>query len=436
MDWINGIVSHYDAATKANPLVATLLLPIIGGVMFYLKDLPKRFWDLVVRYTTVTMRLNNAGYDGNTDAYNMFDKWFMTSGYSRFSRSFFMFRQYKDDMFVDESVYKPYRLGLGKGTHVFWYKRKFFWFNKGNLESAGSEKQKEEITIRTFGWNQTVFRDLVDLFNEKKGASDEIFIHRFGSDKTWEEVGKIPMRDISTFCMNEDQKRDILGKITEFTNRRDWYRKKGLTYKTSFLFYGPPGTGKTTLAKLLASHFRKDVYLIDLSQHSNNSLIEALATIKPGSIVLMEDVDQAGGAVKDRKKKKELSEAISDSMNPLTMSGMLNAFDGVVGLDNVIIIMTTNHPEDIDEAVRRKSRIDNDYLIGELTNVEIEAYMRQMYELTELEARRFILSVHSEEWELPGCEVENAFKENPEDPEAFVLELSRRNHAKRLKLAA
>jgi SpoVK/Ycf46/Vps4 family AAA+-type ATPase len=281
-----------------------------------------------------------------------------------------------------------------------------------------------------------VFRDLVDLFNEKKGASDEIFIHRFGSDKTWEEVGKIPMRDVDTFCMNEDQKRDILKKITDFTNRREWYRKKGLTYKTSFLFYGPPGTGKTTLAKLLASHFRKDVYLIDLSQHSNNSLIEALSSIKPGSIVLMEDVDQAGGAVKDRKKKKELTEAISDSLSPLTMSGMLNAFDGVVGLDNVIVIMTTNHPEDLDEAVRRKSRIDNDYLIGELTNKEIAPYMKLMYELDDLETQRFMLSVHSEEWELPGCEVENAFKENPDDPEAFVRELARRNHVKRLKLAA
>ncbi|BCM95054.1 hypothetical protein [Burkholderia phage FLC6] len=435
MDWIYGLFGHYDAATKANPLLATLVLPLVGGIMFYLKDLPKKFWDLVVRYTTVTMRLNNAGWDGNADAYNMFDKWFMMSGYAKFSRSFFMFRQYKEDMFSDETVFKPYRLGIGKGVHVFWYKRKFFWFDKGSLESGGSEKQKEEITIRTFGWNQSSFLQLVDLFNEKRGASDEVFIHKYGGDKSWEQVGKVPMRDIETFCMNADLKADILGRIEEFSNRREWYRKKGLTYKISFLFYGPPGTGKTTLSKLLSARFKKDLYLLDLSQHSNASLMEALATIKPGSIVLIEDVDQSGSAVKDRKKKKELVEAVAD-LSFLTMSGVLNAFDGVIGLDNLIVIMTTNHPEDLDEAIKRAGRVDKDYLIGELTSKEIEPYMALMYDLTDEEVRRFILSCHSEEWLLPGCEVELAFKENPEDPDAFLTELCRRSNAKRLKLVA
>lgn len=435
MDWINQLLQQYSDMTKANPLVATLVMPLIAGLMFYLKDVPKKFWDLLVRYSTVTMRLNNAGYDGNIDAYNMFDKWFMQSGHANFSRSFFMFRQYKDDMFMDERVYNPYRLGIGRGLHVFWYRGKFFWFEKGTLESGGSEKQKEEITIRTFGWSQTAFVKLVELFNEKKGPQDEVLIHKFNGEKNWEQVGRIPMRDIATFCMNEDQKREILEKITEFTNRRDWYRKKGLTYKTSFLFYGPPGTGKTTLAKLLAAHFKKDVYLIDLSQHSNNSLVEALASIKPGSIVLLEDVDQAGSAVKDREKKKDLADVIGESMSYLTMSGMLNAFDGVVGLDDLIIIMTTNKPDDIDSAVRRKSRIDNEYLIDNLTSKEIWKYMVQMYELDIEMQQIWAVPFMAYDIQLPGCEVENAFKEHPENPRAFMDEIAKRS-SRRLKLVA
>lgn len=435
MDWINQLLQDYSNLTKSNPLVATLVMPLVAGLLFYLKDLPKKLWDFIVRYTTVTMRLNNAGYDGNADAYNMFDKWFMLSGYSKFSRSFFMFRQYKDELFADERVYKPYRLGIGKGVHVFWYKGKFFWFDKGSLESGGSEKQKEEITIRTFGWSQRSFDQLVELFNEKKGSGEEVYIHKFGGDKTWEQVGKVPMRDIATFCMNEDQKRDILRKITEFSNRREWYRKKGLTYKTSFLFYGPPGTGKTTLAKLLAAHFKKDVYLLDLSQHSNNSLVDALAAIKPGSIVLLEDVDQAGGAVKNRDKKKDLVEAIGDSMSYLTMSGMLNAFDGVIGLDDLIVIMTTNKPDDLDDAIRRKSRIDNEYLIGELTSKEIWNYMVQMYELDREMQQIWCVPFMAYDIRLPGCEVENAFKEFPDDPGGFLDEIAKRAST-RLKLVA
>uniref|UniRef100_A0AAU7PH45 AAA-family ATPase n=1 Tax=Burkholderia phage vB_BgluM-SURPRISE13 TaxID=3159457 RepID=A0AAU7PH45_9VIRU len=437
MNWIVEVFRQYNAATQANPLLATMILPIVGGLMYFMKDVPKKVWDFIVSYSTVTMWLNNAGYDGNLDAYNMFDKWFMQSGYGRFSRSFFMFRQYRDDMFADETVYKPYRLGVGDGWHFFFYKRRFFWFNKGKLESGGSEKQKEEIMLRTFGWKQSAFQELVELFNTKKGGADDVFIHKFdATNKSWEQVGKVPLRDISTFCMNEDIKAEILNKITEFTNRRDWYRKKGLTYKESFLFLGPPGTGKTTLCKLLAAYFKKDLYVIDLTDHTNASLVDALAKIKPGSFVLMEDVDQAGNAVKDRNKKKELVDMVMD-MNCLTMSGFLNAFDGVVGLDNIIVLMTTNRPDDLDSAVRRKSRINNEYLIDEIGTKEIWAYATLMYELDDkiLQPHPGVLAFLNSDIRLPGCEVENAFKENPESLSDFLTEIAARGN-ERLKKAA
>lgn len=437
MNWITEVFRQYNAATQANPLLATMILPVVGGLMFFMKDVPKKLWDTLVRYTTVTMWLNNAGYDGNLDAYNMFDKWFMQSGYGKYSRSFFMFRQYRDDMFADETIYKPYRLGVGDGYHFFFYKRKFFWFSKGKLESGGSEKQKEEIMLRTFGWKQSAFQELVELFNMKKGGADDVFIHKFDSaNKSWEQVGKVPLRDISTFCMNEETKAEILNKIVQFTKRRDWYRKKGLTYKESFLFLGPPGTGKTTLCKLLAAYFKKDLYVIDLTDHTNASLVDALAKIKPGSFVLMEDVDQAGGAVKDRSKKKELVDVVMD-MNCLTMSGFLNAFDGVVALDNIIVLMTTNRPDDLDAAVRRKSRINNEYLIDLLSTKEIWNYARLMYELDDkyLSPDPTVLTFLNSDLRLAGCEVENAFKENPDDVVAFLNDVTGRM-GKQLKLVA
>lgn len=439
MHWLNQLLQMYSDLTRANPLVATLALPIIGGIMFYLKDVPKKLWDLLVAYTTVTMSLNNAGYDGNLDAYNAFDKWFMQSGYKKWSKTFFMFRQYSDDLFQGEE-YKPYRMGVGNGKHFFFYKGKFFWFVKGKLESGGSEKLKEEISIHTFGWSHQVFEDLVNLFNEKKHAANVVMIHKFdASTRSWEEVGKIGDRGIETFCMNSEQKAEILKKIGDFQNRRAWYKKKGLTYKTSFLFFGPPGTGKTTLSKLLAAHFKKDIYLLDLNGHTNNSLVDALSKIKPGSFLLIEDVDQSGSAVKDRTKKKELTDVLAlDLMgNGLTMSGMLNAFDGVISLDNLIIIMTTNHPEDIDAAIRRKSRIDNEYLIDELGPKEIWDYAVIMYDLEDkhLPADPNMLTFLNSSLRLPGCEVENTFKEYPESVGDFLNEICHRADL-RLKKAA
>ena len=178
MQWILGLISQYNEAIKVSPILATLMIPVIGGIMFYIKDLPNQIWAFLVRWTTVTMSLNNAGWDGNADAYNAFDKWFMQSSYKSFSRNFFMFRQYKDDLFGGEK-YTHYRLGIGKGTHIFFYQRKLFWFQKGALNSSGSEKEKEEITVRTFGWNHRVFEKLVTLFNEKKRGSNHIAMHKY-----------------------------------------------------------------------------------------------------------------------------------------------------------------------------------------------------------------------------------------------------------------
>jgi hypothetical protein len=437
MDWITSIISHYNEITRANPLVATIAIPLIGGLMFYLKNLPSRIWDAFIRFTTVTMSLNNAGYDGNIDAYTLFDKWFMQSGYKRFSRNFFMFRQWREDLFAEEN-YSPYRLGIGFGYHFFFYERRLFWFTKRKLDSSGAEREKEEITIRTFGLNNTVFERLTNLFNSKKAKTDTISVHGVGGRDGWKEICQVAPRDISTFCMNREQKNDIIGKIQHFIENRDWYRRKGLTYKSSFLFYGPPGTGKTTLSRLLAMHFRRDIYVMDLSAMTNETLMAALANIRPGSFLLLEDVDQAGSAVRKRKqdKEKDAASIAAEALTGggLTMSGLLNAFDGVVGLDNLIIIMTTNHPEDLDPAVRRKSRIDNEYLIDELTSVEIFEYIEQMYDNISEEHHIRCMSLLSKNTiRLPGCEVENAFKENPDNPIAFLADVHSR-HISRMPL--
>lgn len=42
----------------------------------------------------------------------------------------------------------------------------------------------------------------------------------------------------------------------------------------------------------------------------------------------------------------------------LTLSGILNTLDGIVSLDNKIIILTTNCIKNIDSALLRSGRVD------------------------------------------------------------------------------
>lgn len=444
MDSLTQIFNWYNHASKENPLLGLILIPLLGGIMFYLKSIPGLMWRWFVRNTTITMSLNNAGYEGNADAYNAFDRWFMGTNSISFSRNFFLFRGYGGLNFFNHAINPTdFRLGVGVGTHVFFHERKLYWFVKSKLPSTGSSTEKEEIMVRTFGWNITQFTKLVDILNETLKRKTGTRVHKWSvKNSSWEYVKEINVPALDTFSMNEEIKQAILKQLDSFYSRKEWYANKGLTYKTSFLFHGPAGTGKTTLSKLLAGHYDKDLYILDLTMLTNDSLIEALSQVAPGSILLMEDVDQAGKAVVKRDKDKQTPDALEDFMSSysLTMSGMLNAFDGVLPLHNIVIIMTTNHPEVLDPAIRRKSRIDNEYEINYLTDVEVSTYAKKMFDLSDDVLCNFVLRDAKSPISIPGCEMEHIFKEHPESAQMFLLNVKMRSDKLReqskLKLAA
>lgn len=425
--FIQSLIDGFYAATKESPLLAAAAMPVVAAFLYLLRDTPKRIVSFVKRQTTVTMSLNNAGWDGNIDAFNAFDKWFMQSGYSKWSRRFFLFRQYERR---DDGAYLPFRIGVGSGMHFFLNNGKLFWFAKGNLESSGSEKQKEEIVITTFGRSAKAFESLVALFNKPRQRGEAITVHNWaGTEGGWQEVSDVVPKRLDAVCIDRDLRDDIKKQIDDFTTKKDMYRRKGLTYKLSMLFHGPAGTGKTSLCKSIAGHYKKDLYILDLTTQTNSTLLKALSSIRPGSIILMEDVDQAGSAVLDREKAME--DKANDPLafmeyNPLTMSGLLNALDGVLNLDNVIIFMTTNHPELLDAAVKRKSRIDYQYEIDVMTEREVADYVSIMYDENQFEMEKAQQLVLSKQIRLPGCEVENAYKENFDDAQAFIAEIMKR----------
>lgn len=129
--------------------------------------------------------------------------------------------------------------------------------------------------------------------------------------------------------------------------------------RLGYLFSGPPGTGKSSLAFALASNFGLPVYMINLSSPGfSDSDIESLfSTVPRHCIVLLEDVDATQPLSRDLTDAKGSGEANTvptflpsldeDDMPPVlpgprarrpgssrrdnsvTLSGLLNAIDGV-----------------------------------------------------------------------------------------------------------
>ena len=100
----------------------------------------------------------------------------------------------------------------------------------------------------------------------------------------------------------------------------------------------------------------------------DSTLLNLFCRLPDRCIVLLEDVDAAGLKRKKAKDKSEptpglketLKEILSDECggSRVTLSGLLNAIDGVATHEGRIVVMTTNRQDDLDSALTRPGRID------------------------------------------------------------------------------
>ena len=151
-----------------------------------------------------------------------------------------------------------------------------------------------------------------------------------------------------------------------------WYGARGIPYRRGYLFHGEPGTGKTSLAMAIAGRFGLDIYVISLLDMSigDSELIGLFNTLPPKCLLLLEDIDTVGlqreSPSRRRNGPKRLAKIGDDEeddneenaqLSRVSLSGLLNAIDGVAAPEGHILIMTTNRPEQLDEALVRSGRI-------------------------------------------------------------------------------
>jgi len=151
-----------------------------------------------------------------------------------------------------------------------------------------------------------------------------------------------------------------LNEIITFARYRDrvmneWGFAQKMPYgrALSALFHGPPGTGKTLAACVLANDLGVDVYRIDLSQivskwvgETEKNLARVFDTAsRSKAIILFDEADSLFG------KRTEVRTAV-DRYSNLEVNYLLQRledFDGVT-------VLTTNFPENIDSAFKRRIR--------------------------------------------------------------------------------
>lgn len=420
----------YTEATKTNPVIAGLVgLWVMGLTTYLLRTVPQRLWRLLSLQCSTAVTFNTTGIWESRVVFVAFSEWYGGTKWANQSRRLSLDAIPNTDHGPsDETRVAKVVLGPGYGLHFFFADGWLFWFRKSVLDSSGSEAQKEQIELFCFGRDKRRIERVVERFKPKPPAANGIAIYTF-ADRWWARAATIPKRPLDSVIVAPWTFERITKQLHEFKERRDWYQANGLAHKLTILLHGVPGCGKTSLIKALASHYGSDIYTLNINELTDKSLACAIASTPKGAFLLLEDFDSAL-AVKaraDKSQRRTQADAIDDAAANfvgLSLTGVLNALDGIVPLDNNVVFLTTNHLDAIDAAVLRKGRTDLIVEIGPLGPAEVTAYVKHVYGRTPDQTFP----------PIPGCDIQALVLEHKTDYEGFIRGLARAGGSERSHL--
>ncbi|KAK0059800.1 mitochondrial chaperone BCS1-like isoform X3 [Biomphalaria pfeifferi] len=169
----------------------------------------------------------------------------------------------------------------------------------------------------------------------------------------------------------------------------------------------------------LAGAIDYSICVLNLSDKgmSDDRLTHLLTNAPEQSIILLEDID---AAFVSRDVTKENSIAYQ-GMGRLTLSGLLNALDGVASAEARILFMTTNYIERLDKALIRPGRVDLKEYVGHATDYQLQQMFRRFYpDEPESRAQEFSQMVMSLEQPVSAAQVQGFFMMYKKEPDCVV----------------
>lgn len=249
----------------------------------------------------------------------------------------------------------------------------------GTVTSSASTKipMCVQFTTRTEAGQKAIVKLLEGLQRDQKSRAPVLrLINQWGS---WSTRSDLPLRDLDSVVLPQPQKDRIVNDIQAFLEAEDKYLELALPWHRGFMLHGPPGTGKSSLVKAVANEFDLDLWCLSLSDlEKDASLTGLIGEVRPGSILLLEDIDTIR-ITKDRAKAKKDGDDDDDLGPSISLSSLLNALDGVATPHGLITFMTTNHFEKLDPALTRAGRMDRIERLEHPTAALLDALFVRFY---------------------------------------------------------
>ena len=211
---------------------------------------------------------------------------------------------------------------------------------------------------------------------ELAGVVDPVFVESSGADQpAGVEPEASTVRLVDVGGMSEVKERLEAAFLAPLRNPQ-LRRLYGKSLKGGLLLYGPPGCGKTFIARAVAGEMGAAFLSVSLADvldmyvgQSERNLRQIFATARLSApcVLFLDEVDAIG-----QKRSNLRSSGMRGTVNQL-----LAELDEVDQRnDGVFVLAATNHPWDVDVALRRPGRLDRTLLVVPPDETAREAILR------------------------------------------------------------
>lgn len=347
-----------------------LSLMVVGTAAALLHKVPGQLWTFLQRRLSITVEVPD-----RDPAFRWLQVWLAAQPYAGRARDLSLATTWvpadaeSDSAVVfdpdDSAATGPnsrvkFLLSPAPGTHLMLYRNRLLILKRSrrDLQNGNNRTFQENLSLQVLGGSRALIEQLLAearMLACPRTPGVSIMTARYES---WETTSWQPRRPLESLVLADGALEDLLDDLGTFYASRSWYVQRGVPHRRGYLLHGPPGNGKTTLVLAAAGELNLSVAVLSLSNRllSDDALRSLVDALPPATLLLIEDVDCVFK-----------SERTTTDQTGVTLSGLLNALDGVSSREGRVLFLTTNHPERLDPALIRPGRVDRKVELGNAT---------------------------------------------------------------------
>ncbi|KAI6130160.1 P-loop containing nucleoside triphosphate hydrolase protein [Pisolithus croceorrhizus] len=277
----------------------------------------------------------------------------------------------------DSVLKEPSYMPAESHSYTLWYKSRWVTVTRVSVSNHGGWSSKDSLQLRVFSRRRELLGTIIeeakrDWLETQKDSLTVWVSNRHVCDNTWIPLARRLKRPLSSIVLDPGVREFLVDDVKDFLANKAWYQERGIPFRRGYLLYGAPGSGKTSVIQAIAGELCLSVYMLSLSRSGldDTSLATLLSSLPEQCIVLIEDIDAAfyHGLSREPKLPKATPSAETGARDRptssdevagrLSLSGILNAIDGIAANEGRVLFATTNKYDVLDPALCRPGRMD------------------------------------------------------------------------------